>query len=613
MKKLSKIFNVDPLSSREQDNNFKDREVRAFEIKFPEARIIRDNYRSERELEDDWQKYCELPYHLKVLSNERCLRLYGCKNETQYIRLKSEFTKKDIGNSNITEFRYKPMGFTESVEDEILIKQARDYMNAGGHSILLLNYENLADLNTDWYNFNNQCYDYKVIANNKSLEIYGKTVPEVYQSEVKKFLMRDITDSSLDNLMTKHVKNDSLAATEAVIEAVESTLDPVESMVLMELAREQITTPVEQSIVEMASNLLMKRVQEIDIFKENYLGMYNYLLPWEVMGLFDNVNALCENEMFKNYYARGIGLKSPMPYFHNKVSKMLLMEENHANLLPIGWNPVLDPTDMNNRPIAAMRANDTLREYCKYWFLDLEHTPDLLMEEEIDQEFHKGISIIVIQELSKLNEEKVQDLPKVLVTLDYREASWYPIIYGEISTMAQNVDNLISQFKIPMVSCYFLHLSDDLYERIRSINIEEFNKNNEIKRVCTLLQIGCPDIANKKLYITYLLSSIMHSKYGDDVFPLRFDHDCPKEVVVTLYSKLFGKYSEIVDSYSKLQLFNENSANLQENYIIKSSKLVADEIEEDQAYIGVSDFSADLKFTETWQDFKDLFNIRPNI
>ena len=610
---MSKIYNIDPLSSKEQDNNFKDREIRAFEIKFPETRIIRDNYNSERELEDDWQKYCELPYRLKVLCNERCLRLYGCKNESQYIRLKSEFAKKDIGNSKITEFRYTPMGFTESVEDEILIKQARDYMNAGGHSILLLNYDNLANLNTDWYNFNNQCYDHKVIANNKSLEIYGKTVPEVYQSEIKKFLVKDIKDSSLDNLMTRPVVNDSLAATEAVLEAIESTLDPVESMILLELAREQITTPVEQSIVEMASEILMNRIQEQNIFKENYLGLYNYLLPWEVMGLFEDVNILCEDEMFKNYYARGIGLKSPMPNFANAVSKMLLLEENPANLLKIGWNPVLDSTNTENRSIAAIRANDTLREYCKYWFLDLQHTPNLLMEEEIDQEFHKGISIIVLQELDKINEENVQDLPKVLVTLDYRNSAWHPIIYGEISTMTQNVDSLISQYKIPMVSCYFLHLCDDLYNRIKSINIEEFNNNNEIKRVSSLLQLGCPGIANKKLFITYLLSSLMHSKYGEDVFPLRFDHDCPKEIVITLYSKLFGKYSEIVDSYSKLQLFEEKKTNLQENYIIKSSKLIADEIEEDPAYIGISDFSSERKFTETWDDFKSIFNIKPNI
>lgn len=610
---MSTIYNLDLLTDRYKDNNFKEREVKAFEIKFPEARIIMDKYDNERELEDDWQKYCGLPYHLKVLSNERCLRLYGVKNEQQYMKLKSDFIKKDISNSKLIDSKYTPMGFTEAVEDEILIKQARDYMNGGGRSILLLNYDNLADLNTDWYNYNNQCYDHKVIANNKSLEIYGKTVPEVYQNEVKKFLMRDINNSSLDDLSLHHIVTDSLSATEAVLDTISTTLDPVESIMLLEMAINQISSPVEQSLIEMVGVTLKNQIQERMVFKENYLGLYNYLLPWEVMNLFENVDTLCEEEMFKNYYARGIGLKSPMTNFHNAVSRMLLLEENKDNLLKIGWNFVLDPTDLNSRTIAARRANETLREYCKYWFLNLENTPDLLTEEESNQEFHKGISIIIIQELDKMNAENVVDLPKVLVSLDYRESNWYPIIYGEISTMSQDVDNLISQFKIPIVSCYFLHLSDDLYERIKNINIKEFNTYNEIKKICSLLQLGCPDIANKKLYITYLLSSIMHSKYGHEVFPLRYDHDCPKEIVVTLYSKLFGKYHEIKDSYSKLQLFNEDGVNLQETFILQDSKLIADDIEENQIYRDLVDLSTKPKFTETWQDFQELFNIKPNI
>ena len=606
MKKLSTIYNIDLLTDRYKDNNFKEREIKAFEVKFPEARIIREKYRTERELDDDWQKYCELPYHLKVLSNERCLRLYGCKNEQQYIKLKAEFVKKDIDHPITKE--YIPQGFKESVEDDILVKQAKDYMNSGGHNILLLNYDNLADLNTDWYNFNNQCYDYKVIANNKSLEIYGKTVPEVYQREVHKFLVRDIKDSSLDNLTNHPIVTDSLSATEAVLDQIDSTMDIVESAILLEMALKQVSTPVENTMVIDMANNIKNRIQEAGKYQESYLGMYNYLLPWEIMGLFEDVNDLYKDEMFMNYYARGIGLKPPMKHFQEAVRRMLLLEENKANLIKIGWNSVLDSTNINYHPIAAYRANSTLQEYCKYWFLDLEYTPDFLIEEEMDSTFHKGISIIVIQELDKDHEEKLEDVPKVLVSLDYRDSAWHPIIYGEISQRLQSVDELLSYFKIPVISCYFLHLTDELYDKIRSINIEEFNRSNEIKRICSILQMSCPEIANKKLFITYLLSSIMHSKFGDDVFPLRFDHNCPKEIVVLLYSKLFGNYNELRQAYSKLNVFDRNTINLQETFALKDSKLIIDKIEEDKSYIGVTDFSKDQVYTETWQGFQKLLN-----
>lgn len=609
---MSMIYNIDLLTDRYKDNNFKNREIKAFEIKYPEARVIRDNYDREEELEEDWQKYCELPYHLKVLCNELSLRLFGCKNEQNYIRIKAELVQKDIDNASYIANTYIPMGFKEAVEDELLIKQAKEYMNSGGHPILLANYDNLADLNTDWYNFNNQCYDYKVISNNKSLEIYGKTVPEVYQKEVKKFLSKDIKGSSLDDLTTHPVVTDSLSATEAVLDNIASTLDNAEAIMLLELALRQISTPVENTMVDVMANTLQNYIQEKENFQENYLGMYNYLLPWEIMGLFENVEDLYHDEMFMNYYARGIGLKPPMKNFQESVRRMLLLEENKENLIKIGWNSVLDSTNVNYHPIAASRANSVLREYCKYWFFNLENTPNLLTESEIDSSFHKGISILVIQELDKDNENKIVDIPKVLVTLDYRDSAWFPIIYGEISSMAQSIDGIISNFKIPVVNCYFLHLNDDLYEKIRSINLEEFNRSNEIKRICSILQMACPEIANKKLFITYLLSSIMHSKFGDGVFPLRFDHDCPKEIVVMLCSKLFGNYNDIRQSYSKLNLFDKERADLQETYILKDSKLIADTIYEDKDYIGITDFSKDQVYNETWNDFKFLLNTKLN-
>lgn len=606
---MSRIYEIDQLTDQYKDNNFKDREITAFETKYPEARIIREKYNSERELEDDWQKYCELPYHLKVLCNERCLRLFGCKNEQQYIRLKAEFAKRDIPNK--IKQQYIPMGFREAVEDELLIKRAKDYMDSGGYSILLIDYDNLADLNTDWYNFNNQCYDHKVIANNKSLEIYGKTVPEVYQREVKKFLVRDINNSSLDDLMTRPVITDSLAATEAVLDQINWTLDPVEAIMLLELAKKQISSPVENSLVSLVQENTQAFIMETKNYKEDYLGRYNYLLPWEIMGLFEDADELYRDAMFMNYYARGIGLKPPMKAFQ-EVVRQRLVNEDIENLIIIGWNPVLDQTNEQHHYLASQRANDTLREYCKYWFLNLEHTPNLLIE-ETSTDFHKGVSVIVIQELDKDHEDKVEDVPKVLVTLDYRTKYWNPIIYGEISSTEQSIDEVISRFKLPAVTCYFLKLSDGLYNRLKDINIEEFNDNNEIKRICSIIHMQTPAIANKKLFTTYLLSSIMHSHYGDDVFPLRFDHDSPKEMIVTLYSKLFGNYREIEQSYSKLNIFNDKGAHIQETFFFKDLILEASYKEEDESYIGITDLSKENKFTETWQDFQHLLNIQPNI
>lgn len=609
---MSKIYNIDNLSDRYKDNNFKEREAIAFEVKFPEARIIRENYKNERDLENDWQKYCELPYHLKVLCNERCLRLYGCKNEEQYMRLKSKFMKQNIDRDDLVKDKYIPMGFKESVEDEFLIKQAKDYMNSGGHSILLINYDNLADLNTDWYNFNNQCYDYKVKANNKSLEIYGKTVPEVYQKEVHKFLQKDIKNSSLDDLSIKHVVSDSLSANEAVFESIETDLDQARCIMLLEMAKNQINSPVEQSLYEYELQKTTDWIQCTNLMQENYLGRYNYLLPWEIMGLFESSEALMKNDLFLNYYCRAIGFKPPMDNFQETVHNMLLTETNPNNLLLIGWNSVLDPKQQSHQLISSMRSNQILKEYCKYWFLDLEHTPNLLTESEYNEPFHKGISILIVQELDKDNEKNVKEVPKVMVSFDYNNPSWSPLVYGKLS-YTQNIDDIINNFKIPVVSNYFLGLGDQLFDKLRSIHIDEFNRANEIQKVCNALHTATPSIANKKLFINYLLSSLMHSNFGDNPFPLRFDYEQPKAVVIKLNSKLFGNSKDISESYSKLGLFREDGANIQETFIFKNSEYIINDIKKNESLNEITDFSSTPQFTEKWSDFVKLVNPYPNI
>ena len=61
-------------------------------------------------------------------------------------------------------------------------------------------------------------------------------------------------------------------------------------------------------------------------------------------------------------------------------------------------------------------------------------------------------------------------------------------------------------------------------------------------------------------------------------------------------------------AYSKLNVFDRDTINLQETFALKDSKLIIDKIEEDKSYIGVTDFSKDQIYTETWQEFKKILN-----
>ena len=596
--KLSKIYNLHAMvDDRFKDNNFKEREARAFEIKYPEARIIKDQYRHEKELDDDWQKYCELPYHLKVLANEVCLRLYGMKNEQQYLKLKAYFTKKDIENDNLFENIYTPGNLRENadISEDWMDKQATDYMNSGGHSLLRINYDDLSDLNNDWYNFNNQPYKHKVVANNKSLEIYGKTVPEVYQIEIKKFLQKDIKNSSLDDLDMRPVINDSLAATEAVCEAIQETKDPIEAIALLELAKTKISSPVERSIVELAETQT-KMVVNGDY--ENYLGYYNYLLPQEIISIYENTQELENDPMFLNYCLRGLGFQPVMKGFQEEVRKIVENEkEDIAKLVRIGWNPILEGTP-ENRFKSATRANKVLKENMNCIFIDITFTvgtpdpkPDIL----------KGISMIMIHELDPEYKEKTMDLPKVLITLDYSDPNWYPLMYGKLLSK-QSVDEVISRYKWPSVTCFFVELSDILYDRIMSIGIDQFNQSSIIQKLCSLLHVSSPDIGNKKLLFYYLLNALLAG--NDESFIIK-----DKFIVQTIYSKFKGNYNEILQSFDKLKSFKNTELPIKESTVFDNAKFILDEFcvsEEANDYFRL----AKPNYTDSWPLFRNVLNLQ---
>ena len=123
MKKLSKI-ETDFLGNNVKDVDLKEKEIRKFETIFPSAKVIRDKYETEAELEHDWQKFKGLPYSIKVLANDKCLRYFGRRNPQMYIDMKRKFLTKDIDNKEIDN-TYRPANLVEdhSVLEDTLIEE----------------------------------------------------------------------------------------------------------------------------------------------------------------------------------------------------------------------------------------------------------------------------------------------------------------------------------------------------------------------------------------------------------------------------------------------------------------------------------------------------------
>lgn len=572
MRRLSKLINLDVLTDRYKGDDFKDKEVARFETKFPGARIVQDHYDSEQELEEDWNGYCLLPYHLKVLCNERCLRLYGKKNEEQYLSLKKDFLKRDIKNPDLLKSTYKPMGLREGeeVDQAFLNKQAQEYMDHGGHSILRTDYGDLHDLNSAYYDFNNQCHDHMRIANDKSRELFGLSVPEVYRKEVRKFLMADIKDSEYDKPL-RPVVVDSLSATEAVLDCIRDpeSQDLIESLLFTEMAKYEASTAVEDTLVEM-----MEETCNLKGSFPNPLGASpHFLLPWEVLRIAENADALMTDPLFVNYYARCLGIKPAMVGYHEAVRTLLETEKHPGKLLKVGWLPTM-PFNETNLALARARSNRAIKEHMHYKVVNLSHTPAMLTESDDMPIKPKGISVIIIKELDKEHQEAVQDVPKVLVTLDQDDPTWWTVLYGQLS-YRQRVDSVLKQYSIPSVSCYFMQTSDSVYDALK-MNVEPFNQGNEIQKVTMAMQASSPEIADKGLFVMNLLNSLIYPQSGEQPFPLRLNdrHDGTKDAIHLIYSEMNGTWERIHDAYSKLSIYTEY-AELEESFFFRNTNMIA--------------------------------------
>ena len=597
-------MNLNLLADRFKEDEFKDKEVARFEATFPGARVVQDHYDSERELEEDWLGYCSLPYSLKVLCNERCLRLYGKKNEEQYLALKKEFMRKDISNANSLKRAYRPSGLMEGeeVDQDFLNKQAQEYMDHGGHSILRTDYTDLHDLNSAYYDFNNQCYEHKMIANDKSREIYGCSVPELYQREVRRFLMADIKDSGYDKPL-RHVVTDSLSATEAVFEHIRNSRDLIESLLFTEIARMEASTPVEKSLVSlMESNCIgMESAYMLPVGRNP-----QFFLPWEVMDILGE-DSLMVDPMFVNYYARNLGIKPVMEGYQEKVRHLLETETDTRKLMSVGWLPLL-PFNEENATRANLRANLNMSDHMHYDIVNISHTPAMLTESDEIAMKPKSLSILILKELDQEHKEVVQDVPKVLVTFDQDDPMWWAVLYGQLA-YRQNVDSVIRQYSIPSASCYFIQVSDPLYDALEG-NIEWFNQGNQIQKVTMALQTGAPEIADKGLFVMNLANSLIYPEYGEQPLPLRLNdrHDGSMDVIHLVYSEMNPSWRKIHDAYSKLSIYTEYTE-LENSFYFENCNMIATLNEQIEDYsIGMITRSYLSEGRDKWKDFRGIFD-----
>lgn len=471
------------ISPRFEPESFKDKEIARFIEVHPGTIIFKSNYKTEKELDNDWDIWNSMSYDEKYLANEKSMQLYGKKNEDLYYDMKKVFLRQDIDNKGIIDNRYTPDTFS------------------------------LDTIDTDNSYTSNSTYAQNVI----------DTMSE----------STDLLECVLLNRTLQNIEDDSV---------------------------------VVKAIKEEGNKLLKKYLTKDDEIKYPFGASINsFYTPDEIKNIHGSLSDKKDIEWYKNFKARSYGLKSP---------NLNTYEMN------VGWNPLLKYTSIN-RQKCSDRLNRVYGDqvFINYYFTNFMNTPSyrVIEEEKLPdsdpgnrEKLPKGIVIYFIHGEYKNKEDSV---PRVMISFDPYSDEVIPIINGDISSYTMNLKDIVKQYEWSKFTVFFLPLDKDLYDKLAAnVNYLKFRVTsvgkNFFRDVCTDLNDPTPIIANDKLFFVFFVNSLFQLGRAnqDDIDSLEIDDRLLNLSGENKYSYILYK-GDTKDFnknkvFSKLKFFTDNKLNL---------------------------------------------------
>ena len=437
------------IASRFSDPDFKEKEVERFSQTYPGNIVLKPSYKSEEELDADWEGFNNMTYDIKLLSNNKALQLYGMKNEEYYQQLKSEFLKSDIKNSKILDNKYIPAGLSHNItcdlEESAIKKDFDGYKLTENHIPSSLNYAiSLLD-----------------------------AISESDDNIEKLFLYDTLNSINEDTEVINTLKKYGY-------KKLNESLNPVDPE------------------IEYPMGFDTDSFFTLDEMK----GDSEYFIPIEKLKRDKHAN---EYVWLHDFMARSYGLR---PYLGKNGEKNVKSPE----LIP-GWNPLLTYTELNRRRSAERLNYVYGRDlFSKSYFINLFNFNGDSNLNESDSVIPsvKGISVYFIH--GELDDGD-NDTPRVAITLDNSSDEVIPILNGELTSPCKLKDILdkyewanIVLFFLPVED----DLYDRLYNNISCvINNQAKPRTNFLKDISDDME--CPNaiVANDKVFYMFLMNSIL--------------------------------------------------------------------------------------------------------
>lgn len=538
------VVNVDYTNRHDRsftDDAFKVKEIEKYETKYPGLKIIRPEYRTEDALEDDWLAFSSLPYHLRVVADEKALFLFGKKNEEIYKMIKTKFLQNESSNSRILFNQYKP---SKLIESDVFLDPINNVY------IIDKNINDLDTLNSAWEAYLGQDDDQKETSDSISFARYGKTVPEIYNELLKTISNEEINNSNY-NFLNNYSPPTNMAEafmTELDYIVTESN-DIIEKLIFLKQMNNRVNTPVLKTLTEELQKDIGKRLLNENLF--NIPGA-NFFLPEEIMGICENTNELKTDKMFLNYASRFYGIQPYRGFMHE--ANVILSNSNTSEFdkIKLGWNPVMEEYTNENILKSHQRSMNILNENVNCNFIPLYNSKEV----NYDDKFKKGLSMVTIYE-SDRNHTVHSGIPRVLVSFNCFNEDWYQFAYSQLMTKL-NLNQVLSEYKEPLVDCYFLEMDESLYNE-RLTLVSRFNLiKNSLTEFTSLLNESTPNINNSKLFTYRFINGLLES-----------NHIYKKDYsIYHLLSEFNVQHRDIINSHKKLAIIDQfNKYDNDSNYL----------------------------------------------
>ena len=363
------------MSDRGSNELLSARERSEWMTMYNDSMIMKSYYQTEKELEDDWNKWCESAYDEKLRSDTMALKLYGLNNETIYRTYKRIFLKfktyegdnynpdksifsrrnsmvtdviqgikTDVGDTTSYDGRYT-IKESYAVKDDPMIdklnQQAFDAIQRNGYQIITGGHKDLDSLDKEYYNYQSMSRDKRSKADTLSLQIYGIDNEEHYKQQYVD-LTNDITGNDIiDDLSiptyepVEESSSNNLKSLLSVLEEVRNTTDVVRASKLAQYIKEDInpTSVVEETILKVIDDEVDKIAKKLE--EEEPFGFAPYFLPDEIeeLGTYSE-DANCygvssdlansddptrtTKDWLYNYYAKSVGLRPAMRWSNSR-------------------------------------------------------------------------------------------------------------------------------------------------------------------------------------------------------------------------------------------------------------------------------------------------------